>query len=203
MPPFRQSAMDGYALCLHDLLNYQLTGEIKAGDGHEIQLSPGEAIRIFTGAPVPDSANAVVMQEHVITNGDNIEIKEQLPEGQNIRRLGEQVKQGDIALKKGTRLTPAAIGYLTSLGIVEVSVFEKPAIALITTGNELIEAGQELTFGKIYESNSKMLLSALHHLGFTNVTIHKVEDDYNTHKTENPIREFGITTWLSQPEGFP
>lgn len=179
MPPFRQSAMDGYALNLHDGLSYKLIGEVKAGDGHEPVLKKGEAIRIFTGAPVPDSANAVMMQEKVTVNSDIITIERQIPLQHNIRPLGEQVKTGDIALKKGTKLTPAAIGYLISLGITEVSVFKKPNIAIITTGNELVEAGQDLPYGKIYESNSKMLLSALYNLKFYDVTLYKVEDDYS------------------------
>ncbi|KAA5822313.1 molybdopterin molybdotransferase MoeA [Algibacter amylolyticus] len=178
MPPFRQSAMDGYALNLHDNLTYTLIGEVKAGDGHQPTLKKGEAVRIFTGAAVPDSANAVMMQEKVSNTGNSITLEIQANTQQNIRPLGEQVKTGDIALKKGSKLTPAAIGYLISLGITEVSVFKKPNIALVTTGNELIEAGQELTFGKIYESNSKMLLSALYSLKFYDVTLYKVEDNY-------------------------
>lgn len=179
MPPFRQSAMDGYALNLHDELTYNLIGEVKAGDSHQHILKKGDAVRIFTGAAVPDSANAVMVQEKVLSKGNNITVEHQISTEHNIRPLGEQVKQGDIALKKGTKLTPAAIGYLISLGITEVSVFKKPNIAIVTTGNELIEAGQKLTHGKIYESNAKMLLSALYSLKFYDVTIHKVEDDYS------------------------
>jgi molybdopterin molybdotransferase len=179
MPPFRQSAMDGYALHRHNDLSYNLIGEVKAGDGHQLVLKKGDAVRIFTGAPVPDSANAIMMQEKVKTNGNTISIDNQIPLEHNIRPLGEQVKTGDIALKKGTKLTPAAIGYLISLGITNVSVFKKPNIAVVTTGNELIEAGQDLTLGKIYESNSKMLLSALYNLKYYDVTLHKVADDYN------------------------
>jgi molybdopterin molybdotransferase len=179
MPPFRQSAMDGYALNLHNNLTYYVIAEVKAGDNQMPVLKKGEAVRIFTGAPVPDSANAVMMQERVKVNGNTITIEHQLNQEHNIRPLGEQVKQGQLALKKGAKLTPAAVGYLSSLGITEVSVYKKPNIALVTTGNELIEGGQELPFGKIYESNSKMLLSALYNLKFYDVTIHKVEDDYN------------------------
>lgn len=179
MPPFRQSAMDGYALNLHDDLSYNLIGEVKAGDGHQPVLKQGEAVRIFTGAPVPDTANAIMMQEKVKSDGNFITIEHQIQLEHNIRPLGEQVKTGDIALKKGTKLTPAAIGYLISLGITTVSVFKKPNIAIVTTGNELIEPGQDLSYGKIYESNSKMLLSAFYSLKFYDVTLHKVEDDYN------------------------
>jgi molybdopterin molybdotransferase len=178
MPPFRQSAMDGYALHRHDDLSYKLIGEVKAGDGHEPKLKKGEAVRIFTGAPVPDSANAVIMQEKVVVNGKTITISEQIPLEHNIRPLGEQVKAGAIALKKNTKLTPAAIGYLLSLGITEVSVYKKPSIAIVTTGNELVEPGQDLPHGKIYESNSKMLLSALYNLKFYDVTLYTVEDNY-------------------------
>jgi len=178
MPPFRQSAMDGYAIHTHDAPSYKIIGEIKAGDNQQPILKPGEAVRIFTGAAVPDTANAIVMQEKVLLNGTTFEIETPPNEGLNIRPLGEQVKQGHIALKKGTKLTPAAIGYLTSLGITEVQVLKKPSIALITTGNELIKAGQALPYGKIYESNSKMLLSALYNLKFYDVIIYKIEDNY-------------------------
>lgn len=178
MPPFRQSAMDGYALSLHNNLSYTLIDEVKAGDNHQPILKSGEAIRIFTGAPVPETANAVMMQEKVTADGSIITIETDVSEGHNIRPMGEQVKSGDLALKKGTKLTPAAIGYLTSLGITEAHVYKKPSIALITTGNELLEAGEPLTYGKIYESNSKMLLNALYNLKFYDVTIHKIEDDY-------------------------
>ncbi|MFS4482952.1 molybdopterin molybdotransferase MoeA [Hyunsoonleella sp. 2307UL5-6] len=178
MPPFRQSAMDGYALNLHENLSYNLIGEIKAGDGHALKLKQGDAVRIFTGAPVPDSADAVMMQEKVTVNSDTITISHQIKTELNIRPLGEQVKTGNIALKKGTKLTPAAIGYLLSLGITEVSVFKKPNIGIVTTGNELIAPGEDLAYGKIYESNSKMLLSALYNLKFYDVTLYKVEDDY-------------------------
>ena len=187
MPPFRQSAMDGYALHLHEDLTYTLIGEVQAGNASRLQLKKGEAVRIFTGAPVPDTANAVMMQEKVKVDGNTISITHKINQELNIRPLGEQVKQGDLALKQGTKLTPAAIGYLSSLGITKVSVYKKPNIALVTTGNELIEGGQELTYGKIYESNSKMLLSALYSLKFYDVTIHKVEDDY--HQTLSKLKE--------------
>jgi molybdopterin molybdotransferase len=178
MPPFRQAAMDGYAVNLHDDRAYTLVGEVKAGDSHQPVLNKGEAVRIFTGAAVPDSANAVIMQEKVVARENEITIEAKLPIGLNIRLLGEQVKKGELALKKGTKLTAAAIGYLGSLGINEVSVYKKPSIALISTGNELVATGQTLTYGKIYESNSLMLQNTLINLGFDAVSIHKIEDNY-------------------------
>ena len=178
MPPFRQSAMDGYALSLHNNLTYTVIDEVKAGDGHNPVLKTGEAVRIFTGSAVPDTANAVIMQEKVAVEGDKIRIENTVPINNNIRPLGEQVKKGSIALNKGLRLTPAAIGFLASLGITNVNVYKNPTIAIVVTGNELVKAGQPLGFGNIYESNSGMLLNALKSLGFNKVTTHTVEDNY-------------------------
>ena len=178
MPPFRQSAMDGYALHLHDALSYTIIGEVQAGDPKGYSLKKGEAVRIFTGAPVPDSANAVIMQERVKVTRLKIEIEGDVNEGDNVRPLGEQIKAGEIALQKGAQLNPAGIGYLLSLGIGHVSVYKKPTIAIVSTGNELVEPGTELVHGKIYESNSKMLLSALYSLKFYDVIIHRIKDDF-------------------------
>jgi len=118
------------------------------------------------------------MQEKVTVDGQKIEIDDVVSKGKNIRPLGEQIKKGKVALKKGIKLTAAAIGYLTSLGITEVEVYKKPSIAVIVTGDELIEAGKSLPYGKIYESNSIMLLNALSSLGFTNISQHKINDNY-------------------------
>ncbi len=178
MPPFNQSAMDGYALNLHESNTYRLMGEIQAGDEHQPILKPGEAYRIFTGAAVPKTANAVVMQEKVTVEKLLIKIEGDVSINQNIRPLGEQVKYDDLALKKGTKLTPAAIGFLASLGITTVSVYKKPSIAIITTGNELVDPGTNLKYGKIYESNSKMLLSALYNLKFYDINLYNVADNY-------------------------
>lgn len=178
MPPFRQSAMDGYALNLHGKSTYFIIDEVKAGDGHHPHLKAGEAVRIFTGSPVPDSANTVIMQEKTSRENDILELTSPAVENENIRPLGEQVEKGALALKKGTKITPAAIGYLTTLGILEIEIYTRPHIAIVTTGNELVAAGQALPYGKIYESNSGMLRSALQSLGFYDITISKVKDDY-------------------------
>jgi molybdopterin molybdotransferase len=178
MPPFRQSAMDGYALYLHNDVNYTLVGEVKAGDGHHPIIKSGEAVRIFTGSAVPDTANTVIMQEKVTRDGDQLKVAHTVSVNENIRPLGEQIQKGELALKKGTKLSPAAVGYLTTLGIAEVAVFSKPSIAIITTGDELINVGQPLDYGKIYESNSWMLQSALQSLNYNRITLKKVKDDY-------------------------
>jgi len=188
MPPFRQSAMDGYALNLQNSDTYSVIDEVKAGDSHQPILNNGEAVRIFTGAAVPNTANAVVMQEKVTVENGTLNLRKIVLSEENIRPMGEQIKKGSVALKVGTKLTPAAMGYLASLGITEVEVYKKPTIAIVVTGNELTEPGNPLEYGKIYESNSIMLASALASLNYTDVSIHKVEDDYvNTRNLLNTI----------------
>ncbi len=178
MPPFRQSAMDGYALNLHDKSNYKIIDEVKAGDEHQPILDKGEAVRIFTGSAVPKTANTVIMQEKVTVKGKKLFINNTVSKNKNIRPLGEQIKKGTLALKKGTKLTAAAIGFLLALGIYEIPVYDKPKIGIVTTGNELVETGQKLTYGKIYESNSGMLQSGLQSLGHSKVAVSKIKDDY-------------------------
>lgn len=178
MPPFRQSAMDGYALNLHDRLTYNIIDEVKAGDGHHPTLKQGDAVRIFTGAPVPETANTIVIQERTNVNDHELTIDYPITINENIRPLGEQVTKNQIALKKGTLLTPAALAFLTSLGITEVFVYIKPSIAIVVTGNELVEAGESLIYGQIYESNTIMLTSALNRLGHKDISTYKVDDNY-------------------------
>lgn len=177
MPPFPQSAMDGYALCLHQSNDYRLIGEIKAGDKGLYHLSPGEAVRIFTGGVVPDGANAVAQQEIAERTAEGIRLQKEVIDGSNIRPQGEQVQRGAIALKQGTRLNPGTIGYLFSLGITEVFVFEKPRVHIVTTGNELVPPGAPLPHGKIYDSNGPMLVSALQQEHIT-PAVSTVPDEY-------------------------
>ncbi len=179
MPPFRQSAMDGYALGSIDEKAFTLIGEIKAGDPEDPTLQKGQAIRIFTGAAVPLTAKAVVMQEKVEANTNQIKLQEPAILNANIRPQGEQIKKDEVALAKGTVITAAGIGYLATLGITTIEVFQKPSIAIIATGNELIAPGEQLAHGQIYESNSVMLQGALHTAGYINVTCHKIGDQYD------------------------
>jgi len=178
MPPFRQSAMDGYAICVGEHTTYTIAGEVKAGDSYHPTLKKGEAFRIFTGAPVPNTANAVIMQEKVRVANNRIQLESEVCINENIRPIGEQVSRDEVALKKGSVLTPAAIGYLTTLGITEVNVYRKPNIAIVITGNELAPPGQNLKHGQIYESNAQMLTAALLQMGHSKVSHYKVSDNY-------------------------
>lgn len=188
MPPFRQSAMDGYALTTQDNNIYELIGEIQAGAiSEEHIVKKGSAIRIFTGAKVPDTANAVVMQEQVTRENDQIIINASVTVNQNIRPKGEQIKKGAIALTKGTRLTPAALGFLSGLGVSSLPVFTPPKVGIIITGNELVSTGNELKEGQIFESNSYTLKSALDQIQVKDITLYSVKDEYQS--TKNSIEE--------------
>jgi molybdopterin molybdotransferase len=178
MPPFRQSAMDGYALNYDETISeYKLIGEVAAGSGQEFNLKLGEAVRIFTGAAVPDSANVVAQQEIVNRIENKFTLTKEIQVGMNIRLVGEQIKVGVKALEKGIILNPAAIGFLATLGITEVEVFSKPKIGLLTTGNELIKPGTPLSHGEIYESNSLMLETAIVQHHHNKPELVKVKDD--------------------------
>lgn len=199
MPSFDQSAMDGYAInAVEGRKIYNVISEVAAGSGEEPVLNFGEAVRIFTGAMVPASANVVVQQELVVRAGNEIRIEREIQLGQHIRRQGEQIKTGELALQAGAILNPAAIGFLAGLGITQVMVVKQPKISLITTGNELVEPGNELKRGQIYESNSAMLCAAFETYHFKNYTISKVEDDYdltkNAIETELDNSDFVILT---------
>jgi len=180
MPPFRQSAMDGYAIAMSDTNTYSLIGEVQAGDNKNFILEKGEAVRIFTGAKVPDTANAVIMQEQVDQQEQNIHIQATYKEHQNIRALGEQIQKGNIALHKGTLLTSAAIGFLSSLGFSTVNVYAPPSVAIVITGNELVVPGEQIEEGQIFESNSPMLKSALQKAGIQGIKIYTVKDNYES-----------------------
>lgn len=182
MPPFRQSNMDGFALSLHQALTYEIVGEIKAGDSKLIQLQPGQAVKIFTGAAVPDSAQAVIQIEKVSVNGNQLLLQESVLPETNVRPLGSQIKKNEIALEKGTILTPAAIGFLAGLGFTSVNVYQKPTIGIVITGNELITAGQPLDYGQVYESNAIMLQTALLESHYNQVQCYQVNDDFENTK---------------------
>lgn len=167
VPSFKQSAMDGYAFKFEDINEeIEIVDEIAAGDIRDVNIKKGQAVRIFTGAKVPDSCDTVVMQELTEVNGNNLLVKDEgLRFGGNIRREGHQIKQGHVALEKRTKVTSAAIGFLASLGLTEVEVYSKPKVVVLATGNELVKPGNELKKGQVYESNTLMLQSALNQFG--------------------------------------
>ncbi|AOY01266.1 gephyrin-like molybdotransferase Glp [Jeongeupia sp. USM3] len=162
VPGFDNSAMDGYALNVADFgpgATFSVVQRIAAGDTGDA-LAPGEAARIFTGAPVPDGTNAVAMQEDCAVEGGILSIGTPLRTGQHIRRRGEDVMAGAAVIKAGTRLGAAELGLLAAVGVARVGVMRQLRVALLSTGNELVEPGAPLAPGKIYNSN-RYAISAL------------------------------------------
>jgi molybdopterin molybdotransferase len=172
-PHDRNAAMDGYAFSSQDICHEQpftlsLVGTSWAGRPFIGLLQPGQCIRIFTGAVVPDQADSVVMQEHVQVNGQMICFSENTPTEQHIRQVGEDVKQGGLLFSHPKKLNAIDLGLLASAGIDEVTVKRPVRIAFFSTGDELTELGQPLASGQIYDSNrytlSGLLTNACYHV---------------------------------------
>ncbi len=164
-PSFNQAAMDGYAFAWDTVdLKSELPvfGNIPAGTTHQVFVVPGFVSKIFTGAPVPEGVDTIIMQESAEETEGGIKIiDEKISKGSNIRLKASQISKGEIAVKARTKLTPGVMGYLASLGVTEVSIYTVPKIGIIVTGKELVFPGTPLEFGQVYECNSMTLTSAL------------------------------------------
>ncbi|MGH8145217.1 MAG: molybdopterin molybdotransferase MoeA [Rhodanobacteraceae bacterium] len=162
LPPFANSAMDGFALRGAELPAsgerlFKLVGEVFAGTDSAPEVGPGQCVRITTGAPVSPGADTVVIKENVTVDGNSVTVKAGEKAGANVRAAGEDYAEGDLAFTAGTPLGAAQLAVLAALGIAQVQVRRPPRIAVIATGNELVPAGQPLGFGQIHESNAVML----------------------------------------------
>ncbi|KOS05128.1 molybdopterin-binding protein [Flavobacterium akiainvivens] len=179
IPNFAQSSMDGYALKFEDRSKeLQIIGEMPAGATVKLSIQTGQATRIFTGAPLPEGADTVVMQEKVIVENGILKIHdENLSQGLNARPKGSEVQEGEIAMKQGTFLSAAAIGFLAGIGCTEVPVYSPPEVSIILTGDELQEQGKLLEFGQVYEANSFQLKAALQKAGIKNIGVMHADDD--------------------------
>ena len=185
LPPFDNSAMDGYAVRAADLaaataehpVTLPVTGEVAAGDTREHQVAPGSCLRIMTGAPMPAGADAVVPVE--LTDGGiaQVAIREAVRPGDSVRRAGGDAAPGDALLAAGIRLGPAALGLLAASGRASVLARPRPRVTVLSTGNELAAPGTPVTRGQIWESNSFMLASAARQAGAVAARQASVPDD--------------------------
>lgn len=181
VPPHNYSSMDGYAVRHGDLIGasnkLKKIGSSFAGHAFEGQVTPGECVRIMTGALIPDGCDSVVMQEQVKADGDIIEIGSGHKRGQNIRLVGEDIMQGAVVLARGKIIRAAEMGLLASLGFNEVGVYRKLKIAIFSTGDELIQPGTALAAGQIYDSNRYTLIGLLTELGVEIIDMGNIRDD--------------------------
>lgn len=189
LPPFDNSAMDGYALRLSDLTgdgpwHLAVSARIAAGDTRALSLAAGTVAQIFTGAPVPFGADAVVMQEKVSRTSDMISLTERPRPGRNIRRRGEDVAQGAQALAAGLALTPPRLALLSGCGVASLAVRPRLRVAILSTGDELSEPGSTLGPGQIYNSNRVLLRATLSRFPWVDLTdLGIVRDDATSIRT--------------------
>lgn len=184
-PPFNKSVFDGYAFKSEDSkgtskenpIELKIVDEIFAGMWLEIEIKSGEAIRIMTGAPIPVGADCVLKQEETERHGDLVKIFKEMKVNENISFMGEDIKIGETLIKKGKRLDYADLGIMASSGISEVTVYKKPRVSIISTGDEVCDINSTLKLGKIYDSNLYSLSARMEELGYHVLSMEHVGDN--------------------------
>lgn len=182
VPPYSNSAMDGYAVRAADLpttgeKSLFVVGTAWAGTPFADTVTPGQCVRIMTGAKMPAGADTVIMQEHVQRDGDTISIGAGHKAGQNVRHPGEDIAQGSTVLQPGQLLGPAELGLLASLGVARVKIKRRVRVAFFSTGDELRPVGEQLAEGQIYDSNRYTLHGMLLQLGVEIIDLGVIRDD--------------------------
>ena len=185
VPPFANTAMDGYAVRAADTagasvdapVSLRVVGELPAGHAPTIPVGPGEAIRIMTGAPMPDGADAIVMVERTERVGDDgVRVQAEVAEGLHVRRPGGDLEAGQVAFTAGSVIGPAHVGVLASIGARTVPVYRRARVGVLSTGDELVEEGS-LAPGQIRDSNRPMLLALARAAGAEAVDLGLARDD--------------------------
>jgi molybdopterin molybdotransferase len=183
LPPFRSSAMDGYAVRSADTPGrLPVVQRIAAGAPASRPLAQGETMGIATGGLVPEGADAVIQHELVVENGNEIEIPSTVASGANVRPVGRDVAAGAVVVPAGVRLGPAQIGALAAAGVAEVSCSQKPRVAVLTTGTELRSPGSPLGPGEVYEANGVMLSAQIAADGAVVTRLQAIADDEGEHR---------------------
>jgi len=183
LPPFPSSAMDGFAVRVADTPGrLPVVARIAAGVPAPRALEAGEAMAIATGGVVPDGADAVIPIEYVVESGNDIEIKDAVGQGDNIRPRGGDVAAGDVVVVRGTRIGPAHIGAIAAAGVAEARCARRPRVAILATGTELRRPGEPLGPGEVYDANGVLLAAALTAAGASVETVPAVADDESAHR---------------------
>ena len=168
VPNYNNSAMDGFAFKSNLKNNskiFKIINTILAGNTSKFTLKNGEAINIMTGGKIPEGTDSVIPIEYVVLSGNKITLNEFPKTGANIRKIGEDIQKGSVALKKGTYLRPAEIGLIASLGIEKLKVYKEIKVAFFSTGDEIVKAGSPIKSGQVYDSNHYSINAMLQRLG--------------------------------------
>ena len=181
VPPFDNTAMDGFALRAADSVGapqrLRIVGTIAAGDAPSFEVRPGQAARIMTGAVIPAGADAIVMVERTTVDGDDVVVEISVEPGNHIRPAGDDIEAGDVVFEAGSLIEPGHIGVLASIGSTQVAIYPRPRVGVLSTGDELVEGGGALEPGQIHESNGRMLLAMLQQIGVEPVDLGLAHDD--------------------------
>jgi molybdopterin molybdotransferase len=185
IPPFANTAMDGFAIRAVDSegaspdapRRVPVVGTVAAGSVASRPLQAGEAMRIMTGAPIPDGADAIIMVELTRAVGEDVELLAQVPVGNHVRPAGDDLSPGVVIFEPGVTITPGHIGVLASVGLEAVLVHPRPRVGVFSTGDELVSGPQPLAPGQIRDSNRPTLLSLLEEAGFVGVDLGSLPDD--------------------------
>ena len=181
IPPFDNTAMDGFALRYSDVADapcdLEIVGTVAAGDNPTTTIGQGQAMRIMTGAVIPPGADAVVMVELTSVDGNVVHVTESVPEGNHVRPVGDDLKPGELVFSAGEQLSAGHLGVLCSLGLESVPVYPRPRIGVVSTGDELVADGSPLQPGQIRDSNRRTILSLVQRCGAIGVDLGLVHDD--------------------------
>jgi molybdopterin molybdotransferase len=182
LPPFTNSAVDGYAVSSRDLPQnaeqaFPVIGRVQAGSSASAPLERGHATRIFTGAPMPEGADTVFMQEDVRVDGDNVVLPAGLKPGANVRPAGEDIPLSFAALKAGQRLRPQDVALAAAFGLTGIEVVRRLRVAVFSTGNELASPGEARAAAQLFDSNRFMLMAMLARLGCEVSDLGIIRDD--------------------------
>ncbi|RLF05845.1 MAG: molybdopterin biosynthesis protein [Thermoprotei archaeon] len=191
VPPFDRSTVDGYAVRAEDTyvaeeyspVTLRLVGRVEVGEAPRVGVGRGECVEVATGAPIPPGANAVVMVEYAEEAGDKVLIYRKARVGEHVSHAGSDALRGEILAWRGTRLTPELIGALAAAGVKEVKVYRQPVVAIIATGNELLEPGRNYVEWRIYDADTYLISAALAELSCKPLVMGICRDD------EEAIRE--------------
>ncbi len=190
VPGFDRAMLDGYAIRAEDTfwadednpVELRVSGVSSAGHPFEGEISRGEAVEVATGAPIPRGANAVVREELTLRRGDGVLVLRSVPPGENIQGAGSDIRVGETLVYRGTVLSPRELGILAAAGIKEVNVFARPKVGIFSTGDELVQPGEELGFGRVYDVNSSTLFASVIEDGGDPMFLGILPDDYESIK---------------------